>query len=36
MGHSTAEVTELYAHLAVFDDDIEKLGNTSPAWRTET
>ena len=28
MGHSTSEVTELYAHLAVFDDDIERLNRT--------
>lgn len=29
MGHSTSEVTELYAHLAAFDDDIERLGRDS-------
>ena len=27
LGHSSAEVTELYAHLAVFDDDIQRLND---------
>ncbi len=29
MGHSTAQVTERYAHLTAYDDDIGRL-NTDP------
>ena len=28
MGHSTAEVTELYSHLTAYDDDIGRLNGT--------
>lgn len=31
MGHSTAQVTELYAHLTAYDDDIGRLNNPTPA-----
>jgi len=31
MGHSTAEVTELYAHLTAYDDDIRRLNSPAPA-----
>jgi integrase/recombinase XerC len=30
MGHSTASVTELYAHLTAYDDDIRRLNNLAP------
>jgi integrase/recombinase XerD len=30
MGHSSASVTELYAHLTAYDDDIRRLNNPSP------
>jgi len=31
MGHSTAQVTELYAHLTAYDDDIGRLNSPTPA-----
>jgi len=31
MGHSTAQVTELYAHLTAYDDDIGRLNNPAPS-----
>jgi len=31
MGHSTAQVTELYAHLTAYDEDITRLNNPAPA-----
>ena len=31
MGHSTAQVTELYAHLTAYDDDIGRLNNPTPS-----
>lgn len=31
MGHSTASVTELYAHLTAYDDDIRRLNRPAPA-----
>ncbi len=31
MGHSTAQVTELYAHLTAYDDDIGRLNNPTQA-----
>lgn len=31
MGHSTAQVTELYAHLTAYDDDIGRLNKLAPS-----
>jgi integrase len=30
MGHSTAQVTELYAHLTAYDEDIRRLNSLAP------
>ncbi len=34
MGHSTAQVTELYAHLTAYDEDISRLNCPSPSEQT--
>jgi integrase len=34
MGHSTSQVTELYAHLTAYDDDIGRLNNPTPAEKS--
>ncbi len=31
MGHRAAQVTELYAHLTAYDDDIGRLNSPTPA-----
>ncbi len=34
MGHTTAEVTELYAHLTAFDEDISRLNRPAPTEKS--
>ena len=31
MGHDTAQVTEMYAHLTAYDEDIGRLNRLAPA-----
>lgn len=36
MGHTTSEVTEIYAHLAAYDSDINQLNGAAASHRAVT